>query len=383
MAEMLPFNEKPFHAALAEIDELRATLDARGPLPLAWEGQLRRDLEAAAVQASVEMEGVAVTVEEVRRILAGDTPGRVSAEDAALVQGYREAMTYVQSRADDPVFRWSSELLKAIHHRVLAARRGASRYGEARFVADRATGDVIYTPPQDDIAELVEALCDRMNSWDAHPALHAAWAHVAFAAIHPFKDGNGRTARILSSLAMYRGGYKRPEFCSLEEWWGTHKAGYYAAFACLGRAFDPSADVTPFVRAHVDAQRSQVRALALREETNRAIWTALTRVSDEAGLPDRAAFALWDAYQGREITRPYYRAVADVSQSAATMDFSRLRSASLLTPRGRTRGRSYGAGPRLFPLLAAAVGLRTDDPDRAAIVQAVTERLATLHALRG
>ena len=379
---MLPFDERPLGPALRELDDLREQLDARGPLPLAWEGQLRRDLEASAVQASVELEEVAVTVEEVRRILAGDAPARVSAEDKALVEGYRDAMTYVQSRADDRVFRWSSELLKAIHHRVLAGRRGAARYGEGRFVVDQASGDVVYTPPQEGVAERIDELCDRMNQWEAHPALRAAWAHVAFAAIHPFTDGNGRAARILASLAMYRGGFKRPEFCSLEEWWGSHKASYYAAFLCLGKSFDPGADVAPFVRAHVDAQRSQVRALALREETNRAIWTALTRVCEGAGLPDRTTFALWDASNGREVTRPYYRAIADVSQSATTGDFDRLRSARLLVPRGRTRARTYVAGERLFTSIATEVGA-PHAADRGAIVHAVTERIAKAHALRG
>ena len=378
---LLPFKDVGFAKALAEIDRLRDALDARGPLPLAWEGQLRRDLEASAVQASVELEGVAVTVEEVRRILAGDTPSRVAAEDVDAVRGYRDAMAYVQSRADDDVFRWSSELLKAIHHRVLAGKRGAGRYGGARFVSDRGTGELMYTPPQDDVARLAEELCERMNSWDAHPALRAAWAHVAFAAIHPFTDGNGRTARILSSLAMYRGGFKRPEFCSLEEWWGTHKETYYAAFRCLGATFDRDRDVTPFVGAHVNAQRSQVRALALREETNRVIWTALTCVCERADIPDRAAFALWDAYNGQEITRPYYRTIADVSQATATNDFAALRRARLLTPRGRTRGRSYAPGPRLLTALSAELGA-PNAIDRASIVHAVTERLAKAQELR-
>jgi Fic family protein len=47
---------------------------------------------------------------------------------------------------------------------------------------------------------------------------------VAVAAIHPFRDGNGRVARVVASLAMYRGGFNLPEFTSLEEWWGRHRA---------------------------------------------------------------------------------------------------------------------------------------------------------------
>ncbi len=361
---------------MAGLDELKDRLDARGPLIIAWEGQLRRDLEAAAVHASVSMEGVPVTVEEVRRILAGDRPNTVSVTDAELVRGYREAMTYVQARADDPIFEWSPELVKAIHHRILAGRRGAGRYGEGRFVVDDATGELVYTPPQDGVDRLVADVCRRMNDWDAHPALRAAWIHVAFAAVHPFKDGNGRIARILGALAMYRGGFKRPEFCSLEEWWGNHKQTYYESFACLGPRFDPDADVTPFVTAHAEAQRRQVSALAMREETNRRVWTAITRVCEEAGLPDRAAFALWDAYNGRELTRPYYRAIADVSDTSATSDFNGLRAAGLLTPRGRTRGRKYIAGPRLFFNIARELGIENPErADRSIIVHGITQRL--------
>lgn len=67
-------------------------------------------------------------------------------------------------------------------------------------------------------------------------------------------DGNGRVARVAASLAMYRGGFKLPEFTSLEEWWGRHRADYYAAFRCLGDIFNPTADITPFLRAHMEAQ---------------------------------------------------------------------------------------------------------------------------------
>jgi Fic family protein len=374
---MLPFRQTELRSALTDIDELRAALDARAPLVFGWEGLLRRDLEAGAVQASVAIEGIPVTVEEVRRILAGDPPPTVTPENADLVRGYREAMRYVQSRADDPVFEWSAELLKSIHSQVMAGGRAGGRYGEGRFLRDKATGDIVYTPPQEHVERLVDELCDRMNSWKSHPALRAAWAHVAFAAVHPFADGNGRTARILASLAMYRGGFKRPEFCSLEEWWGNHRRAYYEAFTCLGLRFDARADVTPFITAHVDAQRSQVRALALTEDTNRHVWAALSRICEQVGIPDRAAFALWDAYNGREITRSYYRAITDTKDTAATTDFASLTAAGLLRAEGETRGRRYLAGSRLLALIAEELGIPvTEATERGAIIEKVAQRLA-------
>jgi Fic family protein len=344
---------------------------------LGWAGQRRRDLQAEVIHASTAMEGVPVTVDEVRRILAGDRPAQVSPADAALVEGYREAMTYCQRRADDPDFAWSPELIKAVHDRIVAGRRdhGAGRFGGPRSVADSRTGELVFTPPQDDVGRWIERVCDRMNTNEEHPALRAAWIHVAIAAVHPFKNGNGRLTRVLASLAMYRGGFRRPEFSSLEEWWGRHLAAYYAAFRCLGARFDAAADVTPFVRAHLAAQLSQVRALDLRERTTRRIWEVLEQSAAEAGLPDRAVFALWEGFNGRPLTRPYYAALADVGPTAVSQDLAALQAAHLLAPVGRTRARRWLAGDRLLPAVARALGLPRGS-DRAAIVAAIASALS-------
>jgi hypothetical protein len=324
------------------------------------------------------MEGVPVTVEEVRRILAGEHPAGISAIDVSLVRGYREAMEYVQRRADDRTFEWSPELIKAIQDKVLAGdyRKGAGRYGSDRWVVDSATRDVIFTPPADEeVPGLVERVCVRMQGWDVHPAIQSAWVHVATAAIHPFKDGNGRTSRVLASLAMYRGGFRRPEFCSLEEWWGRHKSDYYAAFRCLGPSWNESADVTPFISSHIAAQLSQVRALDLRERVNRQVWVALEQIATETGVPDRAANALWDAFNGRDVSPSFYRRLVDVSEGTGTTDLKILTSARLLQAQGRTKGRRYLAGPELFKAIAEATGVPTTEPDRASIGATLASRL--------
>ena len=373
---ILPFGGR-FEPELAELDRWRARLDLRGPLVLGWAGQLRRDLQAEAIHASTAMEGVPVTVDEVRRILAGDRPAQVSLADAALVEGYREAMTYCQRRADDPDFTWSPELIKAVHDRVVAGRRdhGAGRFGGPRSVADSRTGELVFTPPQDEVGHWVERVCDAMNARGEHPALRAAWVHVATAAVHPFRNGNGRLSRVLASLAMYRGGFRRPEFSSLEEWWGRHLADYYAAFRCLGVRFDANANVTPFVRTHLTAQLSQVRSLDLRERTTRRIWEVLAQAAAGAGLADRVVFALWEAFNGRAVTRPYYAALADVGPTSVSLDLATLQAARLLAPVGRTRGRHWLAGERLLPGVAGALGLPRGS-DRTAIIAAIAAAIS-------
>jgi Fic family protein len=353
------------------LEQLRVTLDHQGPLPRRWHGRLRRDLEAEAVAASTSMEGVPVTVEEVRRILAGDRPASVSSEDTAFVEGYRDAMNYVLRRADDSGFEWQTELILGIHDRVLAGSyaAGAGRYRERQvYLADSSKGRQVYEPPS---PEEVPVLVDELAAFAgasgsiAAPVL-SALVHVRFAGIHPFADGNGRTARVLASLVMYRNGYKRQEFTSLEEWWGSHLTDYYRAFDCLGERWDPDADVTPFVEAHVRAQRLQVDALSLRQAVERRIWTALEDIATEdLGGQPRLADALYDAFFGREVTNRYYRGLTDVSVATATNDLSQLEASGLLRAQGAGRSRSYVGTRRLIESVADVAGLSERLPDPA------------------
>jgi Fic family protein len=382
---MLPYDPDLTSHLTAELDAWKTHLDRRGILPRTWIGRLRRDLESEAVAASTSMEGVPVTVEEVRRILVGDRPSEVGEEDAALVQGYRDAMSFVLRRADAPAFHWNSELLIAIQDRILAGNwaAGAGRLREGHaYVVNSRTGEVVFEPPNpEQVPGLIDAACTAMEKAHAHPAVSAAWIHFAIAAIHPFKDGNGRAARVSASLAMYRGGFRLPEFTSLEEWWGRHLDDYYGSFRALGSSFDPEIDVTPSVVAHVKAQLRQIRALELRERVQRQIWLALEQAVREAGLDPRVTNAAWDAFFGRDVTPRYYRPLADVSTATATNDLAGAVAARLLRPKGRGRSRTYTAGSELFASIARALGLREQagsgaEEGRELIVGEMTQRAA-------
>jgi Fic family protein len=387
---VLPYEVSSLLPLARELEDWRARLDYRGPLPRTWAGRLRRDLQAEAVAASTAMEGVPVTVEEVHRILAGERPEQTREEDAALVRGYRDAMSFVLRRADDPGFRWDRELLVGLHDRILAgnwaAGAGRLRTGPAHLIDDR-TGALVFQPPAAaDVPELVDQACTIVSRGLEHPSLAAGWIHVVLAAIHPFADGNGRAARVAASLAMYRGGFRLPEFTSLEEWWGRHRAEYYASFGCLGTAFDRAADVTPFLRAHLDAQLHQVRALDLRERVQHRVWIAIEEAVTAAGLDARVANAVWDAFFGRSVTPRYYRPLADVSVATATKDLAAAVAAGLLRPVGRARSREYHAAAGLHARLGAALNVPLEasgEPARRALLGELARRVAAGEAPAG
>lgn len=379
---LLPYDPEPLKPLCEELDRSRVQFDYRGPLPRAWAGRLRRELEAEAVAASTSMEGVPVTVDEVRRILAGESPRDVRPEDQALVEGYRQAMEFVLRRADDAAFRWTRELIVGLHDRILAGRydegAGKLRTDRPAFIVNRKTGKQVFLPPAGELVPaLIDEACSRMEG-HPHPAIASGWIHVAMAAVHPFRDGNGRAARVCASLAMYRDEFKRPEFTSLEEWWGRHLDDYYAAFKCLGAEFDPSANVTTFLRAHLEAQLHQVRSLDNREKVERQIWISLEEAAEDANLDRRVANAVWDAFFGRDVTAGYYRSLADVSPATATKDLAAAVSGGLLGSEGRRRGRRYLPTERLYELVGAALHMEVSGPpDRARdrIVAELSRRL--------
>jgi Fic family protein len=373
---LLPFDASDFSTDCALLDQWATRLDER-ILSRRWEGRMRRALEAETVAASTRMEGVPVTVADTLKILAGDRPESVAVADSELVLGYRDAMTYVQRRADDGNLQWNRELIVGVQDRVLAGRLGAGagrlRDGAA-WVRNEATGQTVFQPPDYELVPgLVDEACRQVEAADWHPALAAAWMHVAIAAVHPFRDGNGRTARVLASLAMYGGGFRHPAFTSLEEWWGRHASSYYQAFACLGDAFDRSADVTEFVRVHLAAHLEQVAELALRQQIEGLLYTTLENLLADLGLPERIANGLYDTAFGRDVTTGYYRDLIALSTATARNDLTAAVAAGLLSAEGRTRGRRYLVGPRLFPLVSQTLG---DDvePDPQSIMLELAKR---------
>lgn len=356
---MFSFDIEPLLPLCDELDVLAHQIDAR-IMPRRWSGHLRRSLEAASVAASTQLEGVAVTVSDVHRILAGDKPPAVSTVDAALVQGYADAMTYVQRRADDGTLAWNTELLIGLQDRIVAGRadHGAGRFRTRAVWVQGPDGRAVYAPPDHErVPGLVAEICVRAETAPWHAAVTSAWLHVALAAVHPFEDGNGRTARVAASLAMYRGGFRDPAFTSLEEWWGRHPADYYASFRGLGEAFDPSVDVTPFITAHVQAQLTQSVNLAVEQKTLGALMITLENLLDDRGLPTRLANALYDAIFDLEVTTATYADLSDVSTATARNDLAAAVAAGLLKAEGRTRGRTYPPDHRLVLAIAETLGV--------------------------
>ena len=148
-------------------------------------------------------------------------------------------------------------IIRTIHGLVMYGRKTPTAYRDGQnVIRDGRTGDMVYLPPEaKDVSrlmkELIAWITDQLQRSELPIPVIAGLAHYQFATIHPYYDGNGRTARLLTTLILHCGGYGLHGIYSLEEYYVEHLQGYYDALTVgashnyyLGRA---DADVTPFL----------------------------------------------------------------------------------------------------------------------------------------
>ena len=193
---------------LARIEEKKSRLDALRPLPPAAVARLNDQLTVEWIYNSNAIEGNTLTLQETRLILeTGLTVGGKSLREHFEVTNHREAIRYVEALADgnEPV---SAFQVRQIHRLVLAGIDDDSA-GRYRILPVRIAGSA-HVPPE---AWQVGQRMDDWQTWltgeagSLHPVARAAEAHHRLVAIHPFLDGNGRTARLVMNLLLLRDGY--------------------------------------------------------------------------------------------------------------------------------------------------------------------------------
>jgi Fic family protein len=169
-------------------------------------------------------------------------------------------------------------------------------------------------------------------------------AHLNLTMIHPFKDGNGRMARVLQSLVLMREGIVAPEFSCIEEYIGDHSSGYYAVLGEVGQGqWHPERSALLWIRFCLTAHYEQAQTLLRRIAESIKTWDALEEAVKARGLPVRVVPALADAAIDLRVTNPSYRGQVNISNQVAKIDLKNLVLAGFLEPHGEKRGRYYVA----------------------------------------
>lgn len=342
-------------AIRAEIEELAQKLRIHVRSGNRWTGALRRSTLARNVQGSNSIEGILASVDEVGAIAAGETPATVDQETEKALAGYQLAMTYVLQLAKGE-FDLDSSLIRSLHFMTtsydMVKWPGRFRIGPV-YVQEEATGDIVHEgAPGEGLAKLVKSFAaSALDGSD--PLIAAAMAHLNFVLIHPFKDGNGRMARILQSLALARESEVAPVFMGIEEYLGRRTQAYYEVLAKVGQGNYSKADydpelARPWVRFMLTAHLNQALEIQQRIMSAGEAAQAMEELIEHTALPERAVQALYSAMFGSTVTRARYMDALDeagepISEQTASRDLGALAKEGLLTAHGDKRGRFYAA----------------------------------------
>ncbi|GIH68402.1 Fic family protein [Sphaerimonospora thailandensis] len=341
---------------LAEIEEMRTDLKYRLAEPHRWDGQLRRQLQARAIQGSNSIEGYRASVEDIESIMSGEEPLDTSDSVAKEIAGCQRALTYVNVLAKAWTFRFDVGLLHGLNFMIighhLEKTPGTVRPGGI-YIRNSATGQVVYEGPDHQaVPELLDELADWLDTGDldAPSYVRGAMAHFNLVKIHPWRDGNGRTSRALQTLVLGRDGITTPEFCSIEEWLGEAEItfDYYRVLGEVGRGrWSPHDDTLPWVRFVLRCHHMQAQRVRRRLAEAGEVWTLLEERTDAEGLHPRTVSALYQVFVSRRLRRGMYQADEGLSQGQAARDLRELVANGWLRPYGETKGRFYAPGAKM------------------------------------
>ena len=317
-------------------------------VPARWQGVLRRNSFARAIQGSNSIEGYVVTGDDAIAAAEGEEPLSAERETWDAVIGYRNAMTFVLQLCKDPDLELNEGILRSLHFMMtqhdLTKHPGNWRPGPI-YVRDEEKGRNIYEgPAAETVPELIDELVEYLNGdKDAGQLLiKGAMAHLNLVMIHPFSDGNGRMARCLQTLMLSGRGIGDPTFSSIEEYLGRNTQDYYKVLAETGRGkWNPASDTRAWIRFNLTAHYRQADTAQKRARVIEKLWGKLEQEMHKNHLPERSIYALSDAAMGFRVRSSHYKRSADVSSVVASRDLRAMVSAGMLTAKGERRGRLY------------------------------------------
>lgn len=251
---------------LTDIAEAKVIIEKAKLLPK-HELRLKRQAMIRMSHSSTAIEGNILNIRQVEALYANkkiDAPAR----DIYEVKNYLKALRYIEKIVKDkkPV---TEKVLLKIHSLVTNKTLPKEQSGHYRkgpvYVVKRKLGfsdEVVYTGPK---AESVPKLCTDLIFWiqkseeeEINPVVVAGIAHLEVAAIHPFSDGNGRTARTLATLILYKRGYDFRHLFALEDYYNRDLLSYYKAINVGKNYEERRIDSTSWLEYFVEGFKEEI-----------------------------------------------------------------------------------------------------------------------------
>ena len=322
------------------------------PLVPAYEAKFRQEAIIRTVHHGTHIEGNDLDSGEVAAVLEGEeVVGRD--RDVQEVLNYREVLKYIdksKSKGKGESRVAEKDILK-IHQLTVEKVLPKEKSGKYRttqvVVKNSKTGEVSFTPPRSyEVKDMVADFIKWLNSEDGrevHPVLRAGISHYVLAYIHPFVDGNGRTARAFATLVMFSEGYDIKKFFSLEEFFDRNADRYYTTLQSVSnqKAELADKDLTAWLEYFTEGLAEELERVKERVK-KLSLDSRLKGRTGQIALSERQMKLVEFMESYRSVSNKQWRSLLkDYSDDTILRDLKDLQKKGLIKKKGSTKGAVY------------------------------------------
>jgi Fic family protein len=290
--------------ALVEIERVRGFLDAV-KLKDDWIVDMQKRALILETHHSTHIEGTALSLDQAQSILEGKKVKGVDRDDEKELLNYKKAMDFISKYLgkDDPL---TEGLVRELHN----------------YVVNSKTHDIVYTPPPPlDVPNLMREFTGWLNKGgDNSPILTAGISQFQFVHIHPFIDGNGRTARLLATLVLYKTGYDFKKLFTISEYYDRNRSAYYQAIQSVRQN---EMDMTGWLEYFTEGLHSQMAEIR-RQGEELIKRDGLLQKIKKMGLSPRQEKAMKFLLKNERLTVNEYQEAAKCIRRTAQRDLEDL-----------------------------------------------------------
>ena len=346
----MPFNPKftvtlPLTTLLTSIERTRGFLEA-AKLSEDWVAKMQARALVLEAHHTTHIEGTHLSLDQSEKLLAGKTMPGADAEDVKELLNYRQAFDFVTNYvlSQGPI---TEGLIREIHRQLVeGVRRNSADTGKYRtiqnYVANSITKEIIYTPPTAyDVPMLMTELVDWLqNEKSIPPVLIAGIVQFQLVHIHPFLDGNGRAARLLSTLYLYRSGYDFKKLVSISKYYDRNRVDYYQAIQSVR---NDNMDMTLWLEYFAKALETQMREIQLKGTYAMKLDVLVLKYK----LSERQKQVLENLLERKEdfTIKDYVLLCPEVNRRSLQRDLSNLIEKGLILQKGIKKAARYQLSP--------------------------------------
>ena len=308
-----------------------------------WELALRKEAIIHSAHSSTRIEGNRLSLEQVTDLAMGREV-MATKKDKQEVLNYLNVLEKLNNLFEDTSLK-EKDILK-IHQMVTKGTlENSTDCGVYRnryvVVGNKFTGEIYFKPPQNkDVPKLINELIDWINleeTKELDPVVEAGITHYEFVRIHPFIDGNGRTARVLAALILYLRGFDTKQFFCLDDFYDSDRPSYYSA---LQNVNQKTLDLTSWLNYFCEGVYVSLKAV--KERVVRLSSERLRKTREgQIALTERQMRIVEFININRKITNRDVREMFKLSNRVALDEINKLIELKVLKSNGKGRGIHY------------------------------------------